>query len=107
MKYRRNGKARLAAGPAPMMAARFQGAWARKPRASSSGALSSPISPAIFTKPPRGTHATWYSVSPRVTEKIRGPKPMENFVTFTFSALAARKCPSSCTKMRTLSRTMK
>jgi hypothetical protein len=101
------GKVRLAAGPAPTMTARFQGACARKPRPSSSPGPSSPRSPAIFTYPPSGTQATWYSVSPRVKAKMLGPKPMENRVTFTSSALAARKCPSSCTKMSTLKRTMK
>src|SRR5581483_6369370 len=40
-----------------------------------------------------------YSVSPRRNAKIRGPKPIEKRGAYTPSALAAMKCPSSCTKM--------
>ena len=40
-----------------------------------------------------------YSVSPRVKPKRRVPKPIENRTTFTPSAFATRKWPSSWTKI--------
>src|SRR4051794_21544902 len=42
-----------------------------------------------------------YSVSPRFTLISLGPKPRENVSTRTPIRRAIRKCPSSCTKMRT------
>jgi hypothetical protein len=102
------GKARLKAGPATTIAARFHQVCAWKLRPTSSGGTSSSgSSPAIFTYPPSGSQATRYSVSPRVKPKIRGPKPMLNFSTFTLHALATRKCPSSCTVTSTPRKMMK
>src|SRR5262245_38673959 len=40
-----------------------------------------------------------YSVSPRRKPKSVGPKPIENFSTFTPFHLARRKCPSSWMKI--------
>ena len=62
-------------------------------------ASSSGPSPSIFTKPPSGTAASTYSVSPRRNPKSVGPKPIENFSTLTSFHLARRKCPSSWMKM--------
>src|SRR5690606_37490249 len=42
-----------------------------------------------------------YSVAPRRTPQTRGPRPMENRCPSIPTALAAQKCPSSCTKMST------
>src|SRR4026209_2743002 len=42
-----------------------------------------------------------YSVSPRVNLSIFGPNPSENVSTRTPRRRAARKCPSSCTKIST------
>ena len=42
-----------------------------------------------------------YSVSPRLTFRIFGPKPSENVSTRTPTRRAARKWPSSCTKIST------
>src|SRR5262249_54104068 len=48
-----------------------------------------------------------YSVSPRVKLNRGGPKPIEKRRTFTPTALANRKCPSSWTKTRAPSRSTK
>ena len=56
-------------------------------------------SPSILTKPPSGMAASTYSVSPRRNPNRVGPKPIENFSTFTPFHLASRKWPSSWMKM--------
>lgn len=40
-----------------------------------------------------------YSVSPRFQEKSLGPKPIENFGTYSLRFFAIRKWPSSWTKI--------
>ena len=60
---------------------------------------SSGDSPSILTNPPSGIAARTYSVSPRRKPKIVGPKPIENFSTFTPFHLARRKWPSSWMKI--------
>jgi hypothetical protein len=57
--------------------------------------------PASLTYPPSGMADTRKSVSPRLNPNSRGPSPMENRVTCMSNARAARKCPSSCTRIRT------
>src|SRR5512143_3635192 len=94
------GNTRFAPGPATAMRKRFQGDCSRKPRPRSAGAsVSEGSSPAIFTYPPSGSAEIRYSVSPRCTPNRRGPKRIEKRSTFTRSAFATRKCPSSWTKM--------
>jgi len=61
----------------------------------------------MATKPPSGSAATWYSVSPRLKLNSLGPKPMENLSTFTPAHLAAKKWPASCTVTSTPRKTMK
>ncbi len=86
------GSARFITGPASAIAMRCHTGRALKAREISSGGSSSPgTSPSIFTKPPSGSAAITYSVSPMRRANSDGPKPIENFSTFTPSHLATAK----------------
>ena len=63
--------------------------------------------PCIFTYPPSGMAEMTYSVPPRSNPRMRGPRPMEKRSTPIPTDLAAQKCPSSCTRIRTPRRTIK
>jgi hypothetical protein len=66
--------------------------------ANSASMLSSTI-PEILTYPPSGIAPSRYSVSPMVFPNTRGGNPIENCSTRIRKSLAARKWPSSWTKI--------
>ncbi len=94
---------RFIVGPATRMMKRCQGGLAPK----LSGASSSPFSPAIFTKPPRGIALIEYRTPPRRQPLTRGGKPRPNSSTRTPKTRAIVKCPSSWTRIRTVRMTIK
>ena len=55
--------------------------------------------PMMRQYPPRITALTPYSVSPRLNDHKRGPKPTKNSVTFMPERFAAKKCADSCSMM--------
>ena len=99
---RNTGSTRFITGPASAIAMRCHtGRWLNARLSSSGGSGSPGTSPSIFTKPPRGSAATTYSVSPTVRVNSDGPNPIENFSTFTPSHFATAKWPSSWMKIST------
>ena len=65
------------------------------------GSSESSSSPSMAQKPPQGMARRAYSVSPFCFFHRAGPMPMENSLTVTPQALAARKWPSSWTAIST------
>ena len=99
---------KLKTGPARIISMRFHLDFLKNDFFSSSGDNSSlPDSPKSLTNPPNGIQESTYSVSPIFLPMIFGPKPRENLRTPTPAIRAARKCPNSWTKIRTLSKIIK
>ena len=103
---RRKPKIRFIAAPATSTNARWDGVF--DAYSSSAPVFSSSISsPAIFTYPPKGRRPMTYSVSPRrianrraFQPKMVGWNPRAKVSTRIPTFFAARKCPSSWTKIR-------
>ena len=101
----RTANSRLDRGPAAATRIRCSGEAAKKEpfsgaRAAVSLSGTRPCSsPRILQYPPTGNQEIWYVVPARVKPTSFRPQPSENTSTWIPTALAARKWPSSCTKI--------